>query len=231
MSRLHIRSIAVALAASLAMACAVQGGPSIHGIQRSLPDHNTLTPRRVQRPDIQLERGVDTPQSTKGHLYVLRRLILQGVAPVTMAFSALLSAPVQAVQQIEAQAKDRPIVRRRAPEGQRHNALAFVRTELFFGTAKPSGVVTEEEFNTFLDDVITPLFPDGLTVIKADGQFKGADGLTIKEDSFVVVLLYPVDGQKASSRNIDSIRSEYMRLHQQESVLRVDDPFLVWVSF
>jgi hypothetical protein len=59
----------------------------------------------------------------------------------------------------------------------------------------------------------------------------GADGLTIKEDSFVVVLLYPVDGQKASSRNIDSIRSEYMRLHQQESVLRDDDPFLVWVSF
>jgi len=42
----------------------------------------------------------------------------------------------------------------------------------------------------FLDQVVTPLFPDGLTVIKGDGQFKGADGLTIKEDSFVLVLLF-----------------------------------------
>lgn len=51
------------------------------------------------------------------------------------------------------------------------------------------------------------------------------------EDSFVVILLYPVDGQKTSSKSIDYIRGEYMRRHRQESVLRVDDPFLVWVSF
>jgi hypothetical protein len=47
----------------------------------------------------------------------------------------------------------------------------------------------------------------------------------------VLTLLYPVDTQKASSRNIDTSRKEYMRRHQQESVLRVDDPFLMWVSF
>ncbi len=105
----------------------------------------------------------------------MRRLILGGLAPVTMAFSALLSVPVQAVQQMEAHAQDRAIVRRRAPGGQRHNALAFVRTELFFGTAKPGGAVTADEFEAFLDAIITPLFPDGLTVIKADGQFRGAD--------------------------------------------------------
>ena len=75
---------------------------------------------------------------------------------------------------LEARTQDRPIVRRRAPDGQRRNALAFVRTELFFGTAKPDGAVTEEEFGPVLDTVVTPLFPDGLTVIKADGQFKGA---------------------------------------------------------
>jgi hypothetical protein len=91
--------------------------------------------------------------------------------------------------------------------------------------------VTEEEFKAFLDEVVTPLFPDGLTVVRADGQFRGADGLTIKEDSYVLIVLYPVEGQKASSRNLDFIRTEYMRRHQQESVLRVDDPFLVWVSF
>jgi hypothetical protein len=34
-----------------------------------------------------------------------------------------------------------------------------------------------------------------------------------------------------NSKSIDFIRLEYMRQHRQESVLRVDDPFLVWVSF
>ena len=214
----------------MAAGCALPAS-SARGIQPSVTDDASVTPHRVKRPDIELEHGFEAPQSSKGHLYMIKRMILGGIAPVTMVFSALISAPLQAVQQIEAQTQDRPIVRRRAPRGERHNSLAFVRTELFFGTAKPGGAVTEDEFVLFLDEVITPLFPDGLTVTKGDGQFRGADGLTIKEDSFVVILLYPVDGQKTSSKSIDYIRGEYMRRHRQESVLRVDDPFLVWVSF
>jgi hypothetical protein len=159
------------------------------------------------------------------------RLILKRLAPLVLTFSVLMAGPLQAAQQLAQPRQDQSVVRRPGPRGQRRNALAFVRTELFFGTAKPDGVVTEEEFNTFLDEVVTPLFPDGLTVVKADGQFKGEDGVTIKEDSFVLILLYPFESQKASSRNIDHIRAEYLRQHQQESVLRVDDPFVVWVSF
>lgn len=162
---------------------------------------------------------------------MIRRMFLKTLTPVAVAFSMLAAAPIQAFQELEAQRQDRPIVRRRAPLGQRRGALAFVRTELFFGTAKPAGFVTDEEFKTFLDQVVTPLFPDGLTVVKADGQFKGADGLTIKEDSYVLILLYPLEGHKASSKNIDAVREAYMTQHQQESVLRVDDPFVVWVSF
>jgi hypothetical protein len=164
-------------------------------------------------------------------MLMMRRLFLRSLTPLVMTLGMLIAAPVHAIQQLEAQKQDRPIVRRRAPDGQRRNALAFVRTELFFGTAKPEGAVTEDEFKTFLDEVVTPLFPDGLTVLKADGQFKGADGITIKEDSYVLVLLYPREGQKISSSSIEFIRREYMRQHLQESVLRVDDPFLVWVSF
>ena len=119
----------------------------------------------------------------------------------------------------------------RTPDGRRRAAQAFVRTELFFGTSKPDGVVTPEEFQTFLDCVVTPLFPDGLTVVKADGQFKGANGVIVKEASFLLILLYPLENQLASSGNIDYIRSAYVRLHQQESVLRVDDPLVVWVQF
>jgi hypothetical protein len=162
----------------------------------------------------------------------MRRLFFKHLPALVLTLGSFIGGPLEAAGQVDTARQERPFVRRpRAPEGQRRTALAFVRTELFFGTAKPDGAVTPEEFELFLDEVVTPRFPDGLTVVKADGQFRGADGVTIKEDSYLLVLLYPVEGQKASSRHIDEIRREYLHRHQQESVLRVDDPFLVWVSF
>lgn len=161
---------------------------------------------------------------------MIRRFFLEGFLSLLLTLGGAVSAPIEAQQQ-SATKVERPLARRRAPDGQARKAMAFVRTELFFGTAKPNGAVTDEEFAIFVDEVVTPLFPDGLTVLKADGQFRGADGVTIKERSFVLVLLYPVESQKAGSRHIDTIRATYLDRHDQESVLRVDDPYLVWVSF
>jgi Protein of unknown function (DUF3574) len=48
----------------------------------------------------------------------------------------------------------------------------FLRTELFFGLSRPEGEVTEEEFQQFLAEHITPRFPDGLTVVTGLGQFR-----------------------------------------------------------
>lgn len=127
---------------------------------------------------------------------------------------------------------DRPSVSRpRVPSVERGSSEPFVRTELFFGTAKPGGVVTDQEFEQFLDEVVTPLFPDGLTVVRGDGQFRGADGITVKEDAYVLILLYPFDQRGAGSKSIEAIRTEYKRRHQQESVLRVDESFVAWVQF
>ena len=111
----------------------------------------------------------------------------------------------------------------RTCDTERDRTLPFVRTELFFGTAKPDGVVTLEEFQAFLDEVVTPLFPGGLTVVTADGQFRGAGGIAIRERSYVVILIYPFEEQHTSGRNIDTIRLEYMRRYRQESVLRADE--------
>ena len=79
--------------------------------------------------------------------------------------------------------------------------------------------------------LITPRFPDGLTLLKGNGQFRGEDGVIIKEDSFVLILLYPLEDFRDSSRKINVIRERYKDQFQQESVLRVDDPFAVRVSF
>jgi Protein of unknown function (DUF3574) len=100
----------------------------------------------------------------------------------------------------------------------------FARTELYFGTARANGApVTEAEFQGFLDDKITPAFPDGLTLLKGLGQFRGSDGITIEETSFLVILLYPADARRESSEKIEAIRQAYTWQFGQESVLRSDD--------
>jgi hypothetical protein len=140
--------------------------------------------------------------------------------------------PAAAEQKPQAPKTDRPVLQRRIPDAARRGVTAFVRTQLYFGTAKADGAaVTEGEFKAFVDEVITRRFPDGLTVVKADGQFKAADGCIVKEQSYVVTLLYPAESQKDGSHKIEIIRRLYMTLHDQQSVLRVDDPFFLYASF
>ena len=99
----------------------------------------------------------------------------------------------------------------------------FARTELFFGSKKPDGSeVTNEEFTLFLNEVITPRFPDGLTLLDGRGQFLNAQGKIVKERSWLLILLYPVEARQDSSIKIEEIRKLYKQCFQQESVLRVD---------
>jgi hypothetical protein len=96
------------------------------------------------------------------------------------------------------------------------------RTELYFGTGKPDGTaVTPAEFDTFSDKEITAAFPDGFTELTGKGQYKGSSGEIVREQSFVVIVLYPFTDQKANGE-IEAIRADYKRLFDQESVLRTD---------
>jgi hypothetical protein len=136
---------------------------------------------------------------------------------------------------LEAQAKPQTseptVIRRQLPEGASTRALRFARTELYFGTATSEGPVTEEQFQEFVDKEVSPRFPDGLTITKADGRFRTVEGDLVKEQSFVLVLLYPYETFAEGSRRIERIRSLYKKQFNQQSVLRVDDQFVVWVSF
>jgi Protein of unknown function (DUF3574) len=95
------------------------------------------------------------------------------------------------------------------------------RSELYFGSGKPDGSsVTEKQFRQFVDSEVTPRFPDGLTLLTGYGQYKNSSGKIVKEQSFVLVILY--QGKEANQK-LESIRTAYKRAFKQESVLRVDD--------
>jgi hypothetical protein len=111
-------------------------------------------------------------------------------------------------------------------------AEPFVRSELFFGSNKPDGtVVTEQQFQRFLDQEITPRFPDGLTLLTGLGQFKGSNGVIQRERSMLLILLYPRGDARAASKKIEEIRAAYEKMFDQESVLRADERLPECVSF
>jgi Protein of unknown function (DUF3574) len=110
----------------------------------------------------------------------------------------------------------------RQPIWKRFAGERLVRTELVFGLARAGGEVTEAEFKQFLEQCVTPQFPDGFTVLPGFGRFRGADGMTIEERSMLLILLYPDDVRRENSKKIEEIRDAYKEVFGQESVLRSD---------
>jgi len=104
----------------------------------------------------------------------------------------------------------------------------LVKTELIFGLSKSDGgLISEVEWQKFLDEYITPKFKEGLTILDADGQYLTQSNEVIKERSKIVILLYEYNEE--INESIEYIRSSYKKLFQQESVLRISTP--VGVSF
>ncbi|MER7013551.1 DUF3574 domain-containing protein [Saccharopolyspora sp. NPDC000359] len=101
----------------------------------------------------------------------------------------------------------------------------FVETSLLFGTVRPDGgePVSDEQFHAFIDEVVTPRFPDGLTVQDGYGQYRDANGVIERERSYELVLLYPVAEQRENDAKIEQIRQAYVQRFAQEAVARVDD--------
>jgi Protein of unknown function (DUF3574) len=96
---------------------------------------------------------------------------------------------------------------------------------LYFGTAKPSGVVTPNEWEDFLRTSITPRFPNGFTVWQASGQWQHSAKTITKETSLVVSLVHSDDDY--SEKAVRTIVNDYKRRFEQESVLRVKNPVCV----
>ena len=103
---------------------------------------------------------------------------------------------------------------------------------MYFGRDKNDGTqVSDDEWSSFLDEVVTPKFPDGLTVLEGRGQYRLENGTIVKENSKVLILLYTPKTRLVNSRKIDQIRNEYKKRFKQESVMRIDLRQTVKVSF
>lgn len=98
-----------------------------------------------------------------------------------------------------------------------------VADRLFFGRSIPGGgMVTDEEWAAFLRDVVTPRFPDGLSVWRAEGQWLDSRGTLEHEQSMVVEVIHAASPQVDAA--LRDIADEYKRRFRQDAVLRITTP-------
>jgi len=102
----------------------------------------------------------------------------------------------------------------------RTGAKPMARVELLFGLSAAAGPIATAAWRAFLAREGTPRFPDGLTVLAAEGQWRNGTGRITGEPSRAVIIWY-APAPDADAR-IEAIRDAYKRRFHQESVLRVD---------
>ena len=94
--------------------------------------------------------------------------------------------------------------------------------QLFFGRSiGDTPAVSEAAFRAFVDQEISPRFPDGLTVLDGGGQWRGPENKLIREASKVVMIVLP-KGRGATDR-IEAVRDAYKAGFHQDSVLLVTE--------
>lgn len=137
-----------------------------------------------------------------------------------MITGLLLSSPIYTSTPVGAQSSQTSI--------SHASTKILIKDELYFGLSKPGGkTVSEVEWQLFLNRVITPRLPDGLTVMDVYGQYLDSYGKLTREKTKLVILIY--ENSQTKNQKIEEIIASYKKAFQQESVLRVTSS--VKVSF
>ncbi|CAG7857207.1 hypothetical protein MCAMS1_01950 [biofilm metagenome] len=77
----------------------------------------------------------------------------------------------------------------------------FINDLLYFGTAKPKGVVNSDEWQEFLRTTVTPRFPDGFTYWPVQGQWQGMAGAIVRETTYLLNFNHPDDNRSETAIN------------------------------
>jgi hypothetical protein len=109
-----------------------------------------------------------------------------------------------------------------APEPCPAGAGPATIAEAYFGRhVQGRAPVTDAEWARFMQEVVTPAFPDGLTVLDGTGQWRNAAGRISREESKILLLVLPGQDQAAASARIQPVTAAWKARFAQESVLTV----------
>lgn len=102
-------------------------------------------------------------------------------------------------------------------------APSVVCDRLFFGQTIPGGgTVSAADWQQFVATVITPRFPQGLTIVQGNGQWLDSHGVIEHETMYIVEVEH--EKSDAIDAAIAAIAAEYKKRFAQDAVLRITEP-------
>ncbi len=92
--------------------------------------------------------------------------------------------------------------------------------EAFFGRSSGGReVVDDAAWTRFVDEVVTPAFPDGLTVLDGAGQWRDRAGRLARERSKVLVVALPGGSAEEALARLAPVTAAYRARFAQQSVM------------
>ena len=102
----------------------------------------------------------------------------------------------------------------------RPGSKVMMRTELVFGTQRSQmPPVSRAAWRRFIAREVSPRFPDGFTVIDAEGGWHSQRGL-IRETAHILIVWH--DATPRQNDQFEALRTIYKQRFHQQSVLRID---------
>jgi hypothetical protein len=102
-------------------------------------------------------------------------------------------------------------------------APSKVSDRLFFGRSIPGGgEVTEAQWNAFMAEVVVPRFPEGFSVWRGSGHWKGDDGAPVSERTCVLEIVHAQD--PTADAKLEEIARAYRQRFNQDAVMDVRTP-------
>jgi hypothetical protein len=97
--------------------------------------------------------------------------------------------------------------------------------QLFLGQKAPGVAARPADLRRFVDEEITPRFPDGVTVLDGGVQWQGAEDRLMREAAKVVLIVLPPGGDPYG--RVEAVRSAYRSRFKQDAVLVMTQPACV----
>lgn len=109
-------------------------------------------------------------------------------------------------------------------EDETDTTSSWTRTELFYGAGRlPVDPEREARWESYINEVVTPRFPEGLTLLEGTGQWRVKEGQTPRRNRTRILILIH-ETTEENSHKVDEIRELWKEISGQQSVLRVSQP-------
>lgn len=90
----------------------------------------------------------------------------------------------------------------------------------------PADGSKDSRWENYINEAVTPRFPEGLTLLEGTGQWRVKEGQTPRRNRTRILILIHKDTEE-NSRKVDEIRTLWKEISGQQSVLRVSQPAAV----